>query len=291
MENRFYSSPSWGPSRPHKVWAMDQNMNLRRTDSRQREAVSKKYLSPLNTKHQPTDRPTCQNLSTISPVPCQPRPTLLYLIPPFPVPLCRVHFRAPVRIPPHPLEQSSSSLDPTFWPMHGTMERMYQFGVVTGTINEFTWPDKDMTVTLPDGTSYTQYVSSRYEECNGHHGSHIFPYGLLGSDVDGFKVKTGIRSNPATGNNLTNREVLAAFDPRSNSMNYVYDTFKWDHCVPEGYDFDDAWGEKSPSPRKNFYERDEPRSPVYTSFKRMMAELMKEEGDRLKEKEREASSG
>ena len=169
-------------------------------------------------------------------------------------------------------------MDPMFWPMHPAVERMYQFAVLTNQVTEFTWRDKDTNVSLPDGTSYIQYISMNAAECSGHRGSDVFPFGLLGSDIDGFKVKTAIRSNPVTGNNLTNREVLAAFDPRSNSMNYVYDTFKWDHCVPEGYDFDDAWGETAPSARKNFFERDEPRSTVYTSFKREMAELMKEDG-------------
>ena len=165
-----------------------------------------------------------------------------------------------------------------FWPIHGTLERLYQFSVVTGTVTDFRWADEDVIITLPDGTTYTEYVSSYYEECSGHHGSHVFPYGLLGSDIDGFKVKTGIRGNTVTGNNLTNREVLAAFDPRNNSLNYVYDTFKWDHCVSQGYDFDDAWGETQPLPRKSFYVRDEPRSTVFTSFKRMMAEVMEGEG-------------
>ena len=83
------------------------------------------------------------------------------------------------------------------------MERLYQFSVVTGTLTDFRWADEDVTVTLPDGTSYTNHLSSTDEDCNGHHGSHIFPYGLLGSDIDGFKVKTGIRGYPVTGNNLT----------------------------------------------------------------------------------------
>ena len=168
---------------------------------------------------------------------------------------------------------------------------MYQFAVVTETVTEFTWPDKDIEVTLPDGTSYTQYVSSYYEECNGHHGSHIFPFGLLDSGIDGFEVKTAIRRNPVTGNKLTNRQVLDALDPRSNSMNYVYDTFKWDHCVPKGYNFDDAWGNNAPTVRKEFFETDEPRSAVYTNFKRKMAKILKEEGDRLKETQEGSSSG
>ena len=159
--------------------------------------------------------------------------------------------------------------------MHGTIERLWQFSVITGQLTDFAWPDRDSTVTLPDGTSYTQYLSN-YERCLGHRGSDVFPYGLLTLEEDGFEVKTGIRSNPVSGNLLSNRDVMAAFDPRSNSLTYVYDTFKWDHCGPEGYDFNDVWGEVVPSPRKEFYERDEPLGAMYTSFKRKMADRMKE---------------
>lgn len=41
---------------------------------------------------------------------------------------------------------------------------------------------------------------------------------------------------------MTNRDILAALDIRTeNVLPYVYDTFKWDHCLELGYDFDDAW--------------------------------------------------
>ena len=99
---------------------------------------------------------------------------------------------------------------------------------------------------------------------------------LVTLDDDGFEVKTGIRRNPIAGNLLTNRDVMAAFDPRSNSLTYAYDTYKWDHCGPEGYDFKDAWENTEPSPRKQVYERDEPLGALYTSFEREMADLMKD---------------
>ena len=218
------------------------------------------------------NRPTKEyrETTTHSTLPAPPYP-----IPPLPIllaPASRLYL-------PPTLEQSSSSLDPMFWPMHPTMERMYQFSVLTGQVDDFTWGDEDVEVTLPDGTTYTQYISMDGTECSGHHGSDIFPYGLLSSDIDGFEVKTGIIGNTETGNELTNREVLKAFDPRSNSMNYIYDTFKWDHCLPEGYDFNDLWGESKPSPRKEFFQTDAPFSTVYTSFKREMADMMKAELD------------
>ena len=197
----------------------------------------------------------------------------------------------PPPLPPS-LEQSSSSLDPMFWPVHPAMERLWQFAVVTGQVTRFTWPDNDVEIPLPDGTTTTEYISAYYDSCEGHRGKDVFPFGLLELDNNPFDIKTGIRGNPVLGNDLTNREVLEALDPRFDSLPYVYDNFKWDHCLSEGYDFDDAWGEPTPSARKPFLARDGPHLAVYTSFGRKMAELMKEEGDRLKEeKEGGAPSG
>ena len=44
-----------------------------------------------------------------------------------------------------------------------------------------------------------------------------------------------------TGNTFNNREVLAAMNVDLNMLPYVYDTFKWDHCLEVGVDFNDAW--------------------------------------------------
>ena len=165
--------------------------------------------------------------------------------------------------------------------MHGTMERIFQFGILTEQVTNFDWPDEDTEIVFADGTKYNQYISTVSNECNGHRGSDVFPFGLT-DDIDGFEIKTAIRSNPVTGNTISNREMLRVFDPRHNSMNYIYDTFKWEHCAAEGYDFNDAWGENKPSARKNFHEREGPLSAVYTSFKREMAKRMKNETDGLK---------
>lgn len=169
--------------------------------------------------------------------------------------------------------QSSSSLDPTFWPMHPTMERLWQFSVLTGTVKDMNWPDNDLSITLPDGVQYTQRVSSYYDTCEGHRGSDIFPYGLLDTDVDEFTVRTGIQG---VGDSVpTNREVLEALSPLADSMSYIYDTFKWDHCAVDGYDFSDAWEDapRTASVGLRLFEMDEPLSRLYTSFKREIVEL------------------
>ena len=72
--------------------------------------------------------------------------------------------------------------------------------------------------------------------------------------------------------------MLEALSPRSDSLTYVYDTFKWAHCVSEGFDFDEAWADTPPSARKAFFQKEGKLPSVYTSFQRKMAEHIKERG-------------
>ncbi|CAN0363328.1 unnamed protein product [Pylaiella littoralis] len=133
---------------------------------------------------------------------------------------------------------AGSSFDPTFWPIHPAMERLFMFSVLTGQITDMTWPDND-------ATSTSEELGFYGGACLGHGGGDVFPFGLLDNDPDGFEIKTGIKGNMGTGNNFTNREVLATMDANVNMLPYVYDTFKWDHCLGAGVDFDDAWVTKS----------------------------------------------
>ncbi|CAM9494069.1 unnamed protein product [Ectocarpus sp. 6 AP-2014] len=172
--------------------------------------------------------------------------------------------------------QASSSLDPSFWPTHPTMERLWMYSILTGHITDFTWPDDDVTVTKPDGTVEVESISLYGETCTGHRGSDVFPFGLLDSDTDGFTIKTGIRGNLDTGNQLTNREALQAFDARSNSLPYVYDTFKWTHCEADGVNFDDAWENakaRGPSSIKSrpAFKEGEVRRPRYSGYEEIKA--------------------
>lgn len=180
-------------------------------------------------------------------------------------------------------QQASSPLDPTFWLMHPTMERLWQFSVLTGSVKDMNWPDDDVEITLPDGSQTTYYLSTTYAGCFGHHGSDVFPFGLLDSDVDGFQVRTQIRGHSDGGNTLTNREAMAALDPRANSLTYIYDNFKWDHCMLDGIDFNDAWEDTSSAAAnadKRFFQRQKPLSGLYTQFKRDLADAMAEKAAR-----------
>ena len=165
------------------------------------------------------------------------------------------------------------------------------YTVLTGQITDYTWPDADVTYTASDGTVYTESISKYSEGCDGHRGGDIFPFDLLAKDVNDFTVQTGIKGTPeGGGNTLTNREVLAALDPRVDALPYVYDTFEWAHCAADGFDLKDAWsagGAADPSkhgaPRRDehrqsidgrtVFEKNAPRFPMYGALEAKMATL------------------
>lgn len=92
------------------------------------------------------------------------------------------------------------------------------------------------------------------------------------------QIKTGVKS-AGSGNILTNRELLQAFDPRRNDLPYVYDTFKWEHCSVDGFDFDDAWSSKKANTsedRRTQFEHGVKRLPMFNIFKKMRAARMSE---------------
>lgn len=186
------------------------------------------------------------------------------------------------------------------------MERLWMFSVLSGRVTDFSWPDSDVTYTALDGTTYSEVISVYSDECEGHRGGDVFPFGLLDSDDNDFTVRTGIRGNPAEGGNtLTNAEALAAFDPRVNALPYVYDSFRWDHCSADGIRMEDAWtqggsggkdarpaatdakgGASVPGDRKTaggrtIFEKGTPRYPVYDSLVRKMVDLRKSEDARV----------
>lgn len=180
------------------------------------------------------------------------------------------------------LQQASSSLDPSFWVTHPTMERLWMYKRLTGTMTDLSWPNADTSV-----NGKLEILSLYSEDCQGHKGSDIFPFGLAMDKGDaGFKARTAIKGDEEGGNSLTNREILQALDPRVNKLSYIYDTFEWAHCDADGVHMSDAWpsgnednktqgGSNSGgamSKRPSFKEG-ELRYPMYSMFKNKAAEI------------------
>lgn len=98
-------------------------------------------------------------------------------------------------------------------------------------------------------------------------------------------MKTGVKGMES-GNTLTNRELLQTFDARSNSLSYVYDTFKWTHCESDGYRFDDAWdgaAEARPpsTSRRPSFKQGAPRAPMFNVLEEKRAARAAKKADNL----------
>lgn len=110
--------------------------------------------------------------------------------------------------------EAASPVDITFWPIHPTIERLYQWKKLQANFISELWSS-------PAGmTKYCQLG-----DCEGHHGYDILPYVIQAK-------------NPVSGKfeymQLTNYELLSAANPALGQLPYIYDTFQWEHCEEMG---------------------------------------------------------
>ncbi|CAM9288362.1 unnamed protein product [Choristocarpus tenellus] len=134
---------------------------------------------------------------------------------------------------------SSSPIDPTFWPIHPSMERLLMYKLLTGTMTDMTWPEQGSTYLDENGVEQEISIQLQKNECLGHGPLNKFPYGLI-TEQEGIPIRltlSGIKKKFT----LTNLEMLGAMDPRNPTLSYVYDNFDWLHCTRDGINFDDVW--------------------------------------------------
>ena len=130
--------------------------------------------------------------------------------------------------------EAGSPMDPSFWPIHPTMERLWQYKKITGTLETETWPS-------------TGFANSN---CYGHNGTDIVPFqfalkttssgdssSLGGSTTPEFLQKRiADGQQPMSMQAYTNEEIYSLSNPDSGIMPYIYGDFSWHHCVQEGWD-------------------------------------------------------
>ena len=127
--------------------------------------------------------------------------------------------------------ESASPADPSFWPIHPTLERLLQVKYMTGGFTSDEWPSD----------SSTEYVCNKatcYEEDEGDFGQwSSCCYGHYQDD----QMLDAPNNDRYSFVGPTNREVHDGTNPTSSdySMPYIYDGFSWSHCLESGYDFDD----------------------------------------------------
>lgn len=137
---------------------------------------------------------------------------------------------------------SGAPFDPTFWPLHGSMERMLGLKriLLDDGIVEFdeTWgyPSYDPT----DGAAYLNGVCdwsgvanssdltlptcSSTSSCSGH------------GEFDVIEFENFLN----TGETYTNIAFYSFLHPENEELPYVYDEYTFDYCADYGYDFLDA---------------------------------------------------
>lgn len=129
------------------------------------------------------------------------------------------------------MHASGSSVDPSFWPIHPSVERLYHAKLMVGGFDDSTYPSDDDLSNICTSYECYNYLTGVYGAdstcCDGHYAySQLFDF---------------YNNDRTSGYGPTVMETLNATDPTSSSysMSYVYDSFSWSHCLSDGDPFSD----------------------------------------------------
>lgn len=115
--------------------------------------------------------------------------------------------------------ESASPADPSFWPMHPTLERALQAKYMSGGFTG-AWPTNSKTEYVCDKANCYEDGTQAYWPacCYGHYESD--------------QLLDFVNADKDAGTGATNKQVLSDTDPTSTDygMPYIYDSFSWDHC-------------------------------------------------------------
>ena len=128
--------------------------------------------------------------------------------------------------------EASGTTDPSFFLVHPTLARYWQLKLLTSptaVTNDWADYDNDIGACVPAiGGCYVdaQDLDTDAETCCGGH----FRYSTYYEDVD---------RTPPPPTAPSNHEIVDRASPlRSDSLNLVFHTFKWDHCKAAGFDIE-----------------------------------------------------
>ena len=115
--------------------------------------------------------------------------------------------------------EAGSPSDPSFWPIHPTVDRLLQYKHIVNPFNNEDWGNPGHNVT-------TTYCTTSGGSCSGHHSDDVIP----------FQVKA-LKDGNYTSMLFTNEDLYSVSHPDTYQLNYIYDTFEWDHCDDQGFSF------------------------------------------------------
>ena len=117
--------------------------------------------------------------------------------------------------------------DPSFWPIHPTVERLWLWKKLSGSFEDETWPARQAT------DCFNCY-------CLGHAAEDPVPFEVNLAQPGYGKGYRGV-------NSYTNQELYDLASPEYTHLPYIYDNFAWEHCAHEGYDFAEIGVDESES--------------------------------------------
>jgi hypothetical protein len=138
--------------------------------------------------------------------------------------------------------ESASPADPSFWPIHPTLERLLQVRLMAGGFESMDWPtDPVNDYVCNKATCYDPFYASNDDTRAGFGSWENCCYGHFIDD----QILDAPNGDRFTAVGPTNRDIMEWTDPTSESygMPYVYDGFDWSHCVDTGYDINSLLSE------------------------------------------------
>ena len=114
--------------------------------------------------------------------------------------------------------ESASTYDPSFWPMHPTLERLVQFKYMGGMMLDWDWPTEAKTVCDKANCVVDGVFDSFLQCCYGHY--------------EGDQRLDFTSGNTESYIGPTNGQTMQDTDPSTAdyAMPYIYEHFNWDHC-------------------------------------------------------------
>ncbi len=126
--------------------------------------------------------------------------------------------------------ESASPSDPSFWPIHGNLEKLLQAKYMAGGFDEFDWPTE-----ASASKNYLEgYVCDKPNCYNPDYGDEKSYYAdCCKGHFEHDRLLDFVTGNKSAGVGPTNRETLDSTNAASMnySMEYIYDNFAWDHCT------------------------------------------------------------
>lgn len=114
--------------------------------------------------------------------------------------------------------EAASPVETSFWPIHPTLDRLFQFKQLVKPFQTMDWIEEDGKLCTSSGST----------KCEGHSPDDLTFFYMTSYDEE---------SKSFSKKYYTNMEVRSILDVSKYSATYIYNDFEWEHCAGTGFDF------------------------------------------------------